>query len=197
MALHSTKDRLSVESSDQARSLLAGSGRMRTSASGRKQTFVKGCYGQQRPLERRLSRIEPKVARIRCQQLTSPRETAIPVFSNSTEVDLTMVRVDANLITDWHTFHSVFAEKFGFPGFYGRNMDAWVDCLSYLDDPSAEMSSVHVQSGQTLSLVIDNAQSFKHRCPEQFEALVECAAFVNWRVIVSGGSPILALAFNI
>ncbi|SED90949.1 hypothetical protein FIV41_21595 [Pseudomonas marginalis] len=108
-----------------------------------------------------------------------------------------MVRVDANLITDWHTFHSVFAEKFGFPGFYGRNMDAWVDCLSYLDDPSAEMSSVHVQSGQTLSLVIDNAQSFKHRCPEQFEALVECAAFVNWRVIVSGGSPILALAFNV
>ncbi|WP_454835628.1 barstar family protein [Pseudomonas lini] len=52
-----------------------------------------------------------------------------------------MVQVDANLITDWQTFHSVFAQKFGFPGFYGRNMDAWVDCLSYLDDPSAEMSS--------------------------------------------------------
>ncbi|KPN91352.1 barstar family protein [Pseudomonas nunensis] len=94
---------------------------------GRKQTFKKGCYGQQRPLELRSSRIEPTVAQICCQQLTSPRETAIPVFSNSTEVDLTMVRVDANLITDWQTFHSVFAEEFGFPGFYGRNMDAWVN----------------------------------------------------------------------
>jgi RNAse (barnase) inhibitor barstar len=113
------------------------------------------------------------------------------------EVNLTMVQVDANLITDWQTFHSVFAQKFGFPGFYGRNMDTWVDCLSYLDDPSAEMSSIHVQNGQTLSLVIDNAQSFKRRCPEQFEALVECAAFVNWRIVVAGGPPLLALAFNV
>ena len=108
-----------------------------------------------------------------------------------------MVQVDADLIIDRQTFHSVFAEKFGFPSFYGRNMDAWVDCLSYLDDPSAEMSSIHVQSGQTLLLVIDNAQSFKCRCPEQFEALVECAAFVNWRIVVAGGLPLLALAFNV
>ncbi|QBF27224.1 hypothetical protein EXN22_16580 [Pseudomonas tructae] len=108
-----------------------------------------------------------------------------------------MVHIDANLITDWQTFHSVFAETFGFPKFYGLNMNAWVDCLSYLDDPSAEMSTVHVQPGQTLALVIDNAQSFKHRCPEQFEALVECAAFVNWRVVVAGGAPLLALAFYV
>ncbi|AZF35006.1 hypothetical protein C4J88_0190 [Pseudomonas sp. R4-39-08] len=108
-----------------------------------------------------------------------------------------MVQVDANLISDWQTFHNVFAEKFGFPGFYGRNMDAWVDCLSYLDDPGAEMSSIHVQSGQTLALVIDNAQSFKRRCPEQFEALVESAAFVNWRIVIAGGTPLLALAFNV
>ncbi|WP_240050604.1 barstar family protein [Pseudomonas mandelii] len=129
--------------------------------------------------------------------MTSSCETAIPVFFNVAEGNLTMVRVDANLITDWQTFHSVFAEKFGFPSFYGRNMDAWVDCLSYLDDPSAEMSSIHVQSGQPLSLVIDNAQNFKRRCPEQFEALVECAAFVNWRVVVAGGTPLLSLAFNV
>lgn len=108
-----------------------------------------------------------------------------------------MVRVDADLITDWQTFHSVFAETFGFPGFYSCNMDAWVDCLSYLDDPSAGMSSVHVQSGRTLSLIIENAQSFKRRCPEQFEALVECAAFVNWRMVVAGGAPLLALALSV
>jgi RNAse (barnase) inhibitor barstar len=106
-------------------------------------------------------------------------------------------QVDANLITDWQTLHSVFAEKFGLPGFYGRDMDAWVDCLSYLDVPGAEMSSIHAQSGQTLSLVIDSAQSFKRRCPEQFEALVECAAFVNWRIVVAGRPPLLALAFNV
>ena len=103
-------------------------------------------------------------------------------FFNVAEGNLTMARVDANLITDWQTFHSVFAENFGFPSFYGR-IDAWVDCLSYLDDPSAEMSSIHVQSGQPLSLVIDNAQNFKRRCPEQFEALMECAARCwSWKV---------------
>jgi len=108
-----------------------------------------------------------------------------------------MVRLNADLITDWPTFHSVFAQAFGFPAFYGRNMDAWIDCLGYLDDPSAEMTSVHVQSGHTLALVIDNAQSFKLRCPDQFAALVECAAYVNWRVINGGDPPPLALAFNV
>ncbi|KIQ06167.1 barstar family protein [Pseudomonas fulva] len=106
-----------------------------------------------------------------------------------------MVTVDADLITDWRTFHEVFVEAFGFPKFYGHNMDAWVDCLSYLDDPNAEMTTVHVQPGHTLSLVVDNARDLKRRCPELFEALVECTAFVNWRVVTTGGSPLLALAF--
>ncbi|MEA5673967.1 barstar family protein [Pseudomonas sp. MH2] len=110
---------------------------------------------------------------------------------------LMIVHVDGNQITDWPTFHSVFAEKFGFPSFYGGNMDAWIDCLSSLDDPAAEMTSIHVQPGQTLSLVIDNAQAFKRRCPDQFEALVECAAFVNWRIAVAGGTPLLGLAFSV
>ena len=156
-----------------------------------------GIIGQKLPLESRLRRMRPLIAQRCSYQLTSPYKAAIPIFPNVAEVNLTMVRVDANLISDWQTFHSVFAEKFGFPSFYGRNMDAWVDCLSYLDDPSAEMSSIHVQNGQTLSLVIDNAQSFKHRCPEQFEALVECAAFVNWRIVAAGGTPLLALAFKV
>lgn len=31
----------------------------------------------------------------------------------------------------------------------------------------------------------------------QFEALVECAAFVNWRMVVAGGTPLVTLAFNV
>jgi hypothetical protein len=57
------------------------------------------------------------------------------------------------------------------------------------------MSSIHVQSGQTLPLVIDNAQSFKRRCPEQFDAFVECAALVSWRIVVAGAPPLQALSF--
>ncbi len=35
-----------------------------------------------------------------------------------------MLRIDANEITDKNSFHAVFASAFGFPEFYGRNMDA-------------------------------------------------------------------------
>ena len=35
------------------------------------------------------------------------------------------VKIDTSLIEDWNTFHDVFADAFEFPGFYGRNMDAW------------------------------------------------------------------------
>lgn len=37
---------------------------------------------------------------------------------------MTLVKLDTRRITDWDTFHDVFAEVFGFPGFYGRNMNA-------------------------------------------------------------------------
>lgn len=106
-----------------------------------------------------------------------------------------MVRINADKITDFQTFHTVFAEAFGFPDFYGKNMNAWIDCLTYLDEPDAEMSTVHVLSGQSLTLVIDNAKSFKERCPDIFMALVECSAFVNWRRIEVGNSSVLALGF--
>jgi len=32
-------------------------------------------------------------------------------------------------ITNWNTFHNVFAKDFDFPSYYGENMDAWIDCM--------------------------------------------------------------------
>ncbi|MCC8679998.1 barstar family protein [Xanthomonas vesicatoria] len=106
------------------------------------------------------------------------------------------MRIDASNIVDADSFHSVFAAAMGFPAFYGRNMNAWIDCLSYLDDPDAGMTSIHVQPGLTLTLVIDNAADFKARCPELFAALTECAALVNWRCVEAGTAPVLSLAFS-
>ena len=107
-----------------------------------------------------------------------------------------MVRIDANEIVGADSFHTIFASAFGFPNFYGRNMDAWIDCLTYLDDVEAGMTSVHVAPGQCLPLVIDHAHEFKVRCPDLFAALVECAAFVNFRRVELGGLPVLALALD-
>ncbi|MGQ0801294.1 MAG: barstar family protein [Pseudomarimonas sp.] len=108
----------------------------------------------------------------------------------------TILRIDSNRIVDVESFHAAFASSFGFPTFYGRNMNAWIDCLSDLDDPGSGMTTVHVDSGQVLTLIIDNAQAFKRRCPDLFDALVEGAAFVNWRRVEAGQAPVLALALD-
>lgn len=37
---------------------------------------------------------------------------------------MAVVQLDTKLITDWASFHFVCKEAFGFPEFYGMNMDA-------------------------------------------------------------------------
>ncbi len=108
---------------------------------------------------------------------------------------MVILQIDTRRITDWPTFHEVFAETLGFPEFYGRNLNAWIDCMSYLDDPSAGMSSIHVDIGGVLALKLDEVDDFSERCPEQYKAIVECSAFVNWRRIEKGQAAVLTLAF--
>lgn len=108
---------------------------------------------------------------------------------------MTKVVIDTRRIVDWDTFHTVFAEALGFPKFYGRNMDAWIDCMTYLDDHEAGMTSIHVEPGSVLTVELQEATEFAARCPEQFEALVDCAGFVNWRRLEHGEASVLALAY--
>ncbi|QDT15385.1 barstar family protein [Alienimonas californiensis] len=87
-----------------------------------------------------------------------------------------LVRLDARRITDWQTFHTVFAEVFGFPDFYGRNMNAWIDCMTSLDEPRDGLTSVHGTASDPVVLQLDHANSLSN---ELFEAITECAAFIN------------------
>ena len=104
--------------------------------------------------------------------------------------------VDCERITDWPSFHREFAQAFGFPEFYGKNMNAWIDCLTYLDDPDAGMSTVHCSRGSVLALELLNVAAFRQQCPEQYSALIECAAFVNWRRLETGLPAVLAISFR-
>jgi RNAse (barnase) inhibitor barstar len=106
-----------------------------------------------------------------------------------------LVKLDTRRSTDWATFHDVFAEVFGFPAFYGRNMDTWIDCMTWLEDPSAEMTKVHAPAGGVVVLQLEHVDDFARRCPEQFGAIIDCAAFVNWRKIETGEPAVLALLF--
>jgi hypothetical protein len=108
----------------------------------------------------------------------------------------TVVTIPTDQITDWDSFHSVCKTAFGFPDFYGRNMNAWIDCMTYLDEPPSGMTNISVDVGDLVTLRIDDAPDFRRRCPEQYAALVECTAFVNYRRIEVGAKPILALMLN-
>lgn len=105
------------------------------------------------------------------------------------------IDIDTSRIRDWDSFHLVFAEAFGFPDFYGKNMNAWIDCMTYLDDEESGMTSVHCEPGAVVTIALSEATEFSARCPEQFSAMVDAAAFVNWRRLQQGESAVLALAF--
>lgn len=94
---------------------------------------------------------------------------------------------------DWPSFHEVFQRALGFPDFYGRNMDAWIDCMTSVDAPSDGLTTITVQPGEILVLRVDQPFDFRRRCPEQYDALIECTAFVNYRRVETGEFPALAL----
>lgn len=102
--------------------------------------------------------------------------------------------LDTKQITDWASFHSICKEAFGFPEFYGNNMNAWIDCMSYLtiDDGFTNLT---FSKDELLHLVITDTEDFKKRLSDVFEALIECSAFVNNRYIDSNENFRISLIF--
>lgn len=94
-------------------------------------------------------------------------------------------QIDISGVCSWKEFHECFARKFDFPDYYGKNMNAWIDCMedSALGDDS-------------LMLHIDGMPKLKKSCPEIYEAICECSAFINYRSKESGGGTFLALSFS-
>ncbi len=71
-------------------------------------------------------------------------------------------------------------------------MNAWIDCLTDLDADTG-MTDIQVAKGGCVILQVDNAADFQQRCPEQYQALLECTAFINYRRVEVGNLPILTL----
>ena len=103
-------------------------------------------------------------------------------------------RLETESITDWRSLHEACRKAFGFPDFYGMNMDAWVDCMSYLDE-DVGMTRFNLAQGEKLHIEVTATGSFNRRLPEIFDALAECSAFVNQRYVEDGKVPVLSLVF--
>jgi RNAse (barnase) inhibitor barstar len=105
---------------------------------------------------------------------------------------MAVAKIDASKILDWPTFHSQCAVAFGFPDFYGQNMNAWVDCLSYLTEGDG-MSRFVLTEGELLFIHIEHFKEFSTRLQGISSALLECTASTNQRYIESGDIPRLVL----
>ena len=104
------------------------------------------------------------------------------------------VRLNTDKIIDWQSFHQTCKEAIGFPDFYGMNMNAWNDCMSYLDE-DAGMTRFLLSQGEALHIEITDTESFNSRLPEILDALIECSAFVNQRYIEDEKLPPISLVF--
>ena len=73
-------------------------------------------------------------------------------------------------------------------------MDAWIDCLTYLDEPDDRMTTIHAPPGGVVVLDLSHLRDLASRCPDIYSALMECSAFVNYRRLEKGEGPILCLS---
>lgn len=93
---------------------------------------------------------------------------------------MAMARFPLDRVQDWASFHAESARAFGFPSYYGSNNNAWIDCLSYMDDGDPS-SRFDLAPNEELFVHLDGHAEFVHRCPEIAAALPELVAAVNSR----------------
>lgn len=92
-----------------------------------------------------------------------------------------IVTIDCDQISDWKSFHRIFAEAFKFPGFYGENSAAWVDCMTY----PGEMTDVGLSDEDIITIRLQGERGLKARAPKLLQEIFELAAFVNYRRVVA------------
>jgi len=105
------------------------------------------------------------------------------------------IQLDGRQLTDWNKFHDACKTAFGFPDFYGRNMDAWIDCLSGLRNDDG-MSAYVLGEDEQLQIQILNSDVLRRDAPEILSALEECTAEVNLLCSESGEKPALGLVLR-
>jgi hypothetical protein len=90
------------------------------------------------------------------------------------------VFLDAVEIKDSDSFHAAFEKLIGFPHFYGKNGDAWIDCMSSLADDEP-MSAVRLGADELLIIEVFGFEAFFQRLPDLAKALLSWTASVNRR----------------
>jgi hypothetical protein len=105
---------------------------------------------------------------------------------------MAIVQLDGRAITDWRSFHQACRTAFGFPDFYGCNMDAWIDCLSALRDDDG-MSAFALTADEMLQIEVLHSDTLRKKAPAILDALRDGTALVNQRCAETAEKPVLEL----
>ena len=107
------------------------------------------------------------------------------------------VEIDGKTLCDWDSFHRTFAKTFGFFDGYGRNMNAWIDCMGCMreDNPEQRLSEYHVPKDATLTIRLKNVEVVRNAEAGMLHELLDCSAFVNGRELDRGDAQLLAIAY--
>lgn len=93
--------------------------------------------------------------------------------------------IDGTAIHDWDSFHNECARVLGFPTFYGRNLNAFADCLQYLDE-DVGMTRYVLEEGETLEVRVSSSGHLRKSAPDILDALKDTVEHVNRNYHVRG-----------
>lgn len=91
------------------------------------------------------------------------------------------IQVTERCFKDESKFHKEFSEVMGFPGFYGQNWDAWIDCMSSIDKPDEQMSQMTVGKSELLEIEILIKDGNSYYKTQTWGSFCSCVAAVNGR----------------
>ncbi len=101
------------------------------------------------------------------------------------EIKLKIIELDFTSIKDLEVVHTILKHTFGFPDFYGKNVNALIDCWSSLRFPEDEMC-MSIASNESLLLNIKGLTSTSN---DIMLTLLVASEEVNRRYISRQESP--------
>ena len=86
--------------------------------------------------------------------------------------------VNGAAIVDSPSFHDEFSRAFRFFDGYGRNRDAWIDCMTDLHGPNA-LSGLRLPAGEPIEIVLNDSATMVKSHPEIFAELLRLVRYAN------------------
>jgi RNAse (barnase) inhibitor barstar len=91
---------------------------------------------------------------------------------------LTRIFVNGATIVSWPSFHDEFSRAFRFFDGYGRNREAWIDCMTDLHGPNA-LSGLRLPPGEPIEIVLNDSATMVKSHPEVFAELLRLVRYAN------------------